>query len=151
MLLGMTLLLNAAPGDGHRNGMDSKGRGFDNEEFYEFMVFKMTRALDLTTKQAEKFFPLYNEMTKKERELRREYFNVMIKASELKSVDDKTLHDYQKAVTDIRSEEVEVKLKYFKKMEEILTPEQSLKFMFFEERFRRDLVDELQDRQKRKK
>lgn len=138
------------PNRGNNNKISYRHE-FDNEEFYEYMVFKMTRTLDLTPEQAEKFFPLYNRQMNKQKVMHNEYRNIMEDASELKKVNKKDLEQFQANVKAHRMNEVVQKMAFFDEVENILSPEQTLKYMFFEERFRRDLVDELQNRRKKNK
>lgn len=153
-----TLLLAVEPGcdqdRGPNRGQNEKTsyrHEFDNEEFYEYMIFQMTRTLDLTPEQAEKFFPLYNQQMKKQKAMHDEYKNIMKDASELKKVNKKDLEKFQENVKAHRMNEVVQKMEFFDEVENILSPEQTLRYMFFEERFRRDLVDELQNRHKKNK
>lgn len=110
----------------------------------EMRAFKkdfLSKQLDLSNEQREKFFPLYNAMEdeviklqQQTRQMSAEVDKKGEKASDLEL--DKTVD----AVYELKAKEGNIELKYLPKFKEILTPRQLLKLKKAEHKFTRELM-----------
>lgn len=117
------------------------------DKIEQLKIAFITKELDLTTEEAEKFWPAYNEMTtaiKKEKKSRRQ------KSNELKT-NFETLSDadIQKKATEILDSEIaEAKLKkeHTEKIAKIIGYKKAVKLLNVEQRFKKELLNKLNER-----
>src|SRR6056297_2345961 len=120
---------------------------FDNPKFYQYMVFRMTEYLELTPEQSENFFPIYNRHVKDERQIHKVRSLIAKESRERKKVSQSDVNGIRRQLDSLYAEQRKEKDRFYKEIDKILSPEQSLKYMFFEEKFRRELMEELKERQ----
>lgn len=117
-----------------------------DQPYYQFMVFRLTEVLDLAPGQAEKLFPILRPY----REEKQQYHNKMVTLSEeiyQKEILNKTdLEYYKKEIKQLQLKEIELDDAFYVKIETFLNPDQVVKFIFFEPRFRKELSNELRQR-----
>jgi Spy/CpxP family protein refolding chaperone len=118
------------------------------EKIEQLKIAFITKELDLTTQEAEKFWPVYNEMTaalKKEKKARREK-NAALKAN----FETLTEAEIEKQATDILDSEIaEAKLKkeHTEKIAEVIGYKKAVKLLSLEQRFKKELLKKLSERQ----
>ena len=111
--------------------------------------WKLTEYLDISEKQAEKFFPAVNELEKKlkdVRESKREYYlelEKMIESGEYKS---KRVYKITDELVDLNIEILNLKKEHLKNMNGILTPEQITKYAVFEKQFKKHLQNMINEK-----
>lgn len=95
------------------------------------LVGYITRQIDLTPAEAEKFWPLYNEMQTKKKELRKPFQDEMKSQREArKNGGEASDKDYQKLVAlslDYKVKDAELNKKYYEKFGKILPAEKVFK------------------------
>jgi Spy/CpxP family protein refolding chaperone len=112
------------------------------------LVAKQTQDLDLKPQQAEKFFPLQNEFHEKAEEAK-EAHNKRLRELRSAAKDDRSKFDVDAAIdSKIRMQGTIVRLesKFLKDTKGILSEEQRMKLLFFEERMRNNLSKKIEDR-----
>ncbi len=118
------------------------------EKIEQLKIAFITKELDLTAEEAEKFWPVYNEMTaalKKEKKARREK-NTALKAN-FETLTDAEIE--KKAIEILDSEIAEAKLKkeHTEKIAEAIGYKKAVKLLSVEQRFKRELLKKLNERQ----
>jgi hypothetical protein len=107
----------------------------------------ITKELSLTATEAEKFWPIYNEMDGKMKELRQNCRKIN---QESKETEDKMSNDdAKKKLTTLfenDQKELDLKKEYSEKFIKIIGEKRTLKLLSLEHEFRRVLLDRLKDR-----
>ena len=149
LLLVMLLFTALFAQDREKRAEMSKKEWQQNKDRKEVMlVAKQTQDLDLKPQQAEKFFPLQNEFHEKAEEAKEAHSK---RLRELRSAakDDRSKFDVDAAIdSKIRMQGTIVRLesKFLKDTKGILSEEQRMKLLFFEERMRNNLSKKIEDR-----
>lgn len=126
-------------------GMDSTRQ----EKVQQLKIAYITRELSLTSSEAEKFWPVYNEMDSKLKSNRKEKKK---KIQELKN-NSETLKDDEvkkrlNAIFDIESQELTIKKEYIDKIALVIGYKKSAKLLNLEQEFRRELLKRLNQQKK---
>ena len=120
------------------------------EQREAWIIGTMTKHLDLTSEQATKFFPLQNEFHKKSEEAKKAHSTTL---RELRSAakDDKSKFDVDAAINSkvrMKGTLARLESKFLKDTKGILTKDQRIKLLFFEERMKSNLSKEMKERSK---
>lgn len=124
--------------------IDGKGR---KERIAQLKIAFITKELDLTTDEAEKFWPLYNEMSssiKKERKTRKEKTKTLKANYETSSE-----ADIKKAtgeILDSQINEVTIRKDYMDKIAKVITYKKAVKLLSIEQKFKQELLNQLNER-----
>ena len=149
LLLVMLLFTALFAQDREKRAEMSKKEWQQNKDRKEVMlVAKQTQDLDLKPQQAEKFFPLQNEFHEKAEEAK-EVHNKRLRELRSEAKDDRSKFDVDAAIdSKIRMQGTIVRLesKFLKDTKGILSEEQRMKLLFFEERMRNNLSKKIEDR-----
>ncbi|MEC7919080.1 MAG: hypothetical protein VX852_03230 [Candidatus Neomarinimicrobiota bacterium] len=120
------------------------------EQREAWIIGTMTKHLDLTSEQATKFFPLQNEFHKKSEEAKKAHSTTL---RELRSAakDDRSKFDVDAAINSkvrMKGTLARLESKFLKDTKGILTKDQRIKLLFFEERMKSNLSKEMKERSK---
>jgi len=110
----------------------------------------ITKYLDLTTAEAEKFWPVYNEFIAKKEELIKKHKDEIIN----KNIDDMTDKEAETLVNQqiIQAQELlDLKKTYLMKYKEVLPIKKLAKLSDAEREFKKYLLDQLKEQNKNKK
>ncbi len=99
----------------------------------------ITDKVALTPDQAEKFWPLYHEFTKKRKELRKELKEALIEG--------KNREDLPAIDLKLRQQELDLEKKYSNQFLKVISPEQLINLHEAEHEFKRLLLRRIQQRQ----
>ena len=120
------------------------------EKLNAYKIGFFTKKLNLTTLEAEKFWPVYNEYQKQKNSIQQERFSLIRDFNKNES----TLSDLQlteigdKLVASI-AQESSLAVAFHKKLKEVLPPAKVIRFYQAENQYRAQLLNELQKRQQR--
>jgi len=107
----------------------------------------ITQELNLTTTEAEKFWPVYNEMDAKMKEIRQSCRKIN---QELRESEEKISNDDAKkklaTLFENDQKELDLKKEYSEKFIKIIGEKRTLKLLSLEHEFRRVLLERLKDR-----
>lgn len=107
----------------------------------------ITKELSLTTSEAEKFWPVYNEMDAKMKDLRQSSHKINV---ELRDSEDKLSNDDAKkklnTLFENEQKELDIKKEYSERFIKIIGEKRTLKLLSLEHEFRRALLERLKDR-----
>jgi hypothetical protein len=101
----------------------------------------ITERLELSSSEAEKFWPVYREYTEKRRELR-----LQLRDAKRKDANDKTLLDLD---LKIKQQELDLEKAYTQKLQKIIPPEKMLKLREAEIDFRKLILRQIERRRRR--
>lgn len=104
--------------------------------------------LALTTEEAEKFWPVYNEYDAKLEALRKERRGF---AKELKGIDDLTgdkAYELTEKILATEKKESDLRLEYLSKFADVLGKKKAAKVFIAEDKFKRELLKNIHEHQK---
>lgn len=129
----------------------SRFKAIENEK-----VAYIAKELNLTTKEAQSFFPLYNAYSNEIWDVRRAKARIQntksSKSSPSASVPNNSFRSgsgIRGSVIEYDAKEVEIKKEYWKKFSKVIGEARSSEFFEVEQRFRESLIKELKKRNKR--
>jgi len=113
------------------------------------MKWQLTEYLDITEKQAEKFFPKMNDYDKKIKEINlqikslKEEVELNIEKGTSSRMENRSMLE---RIERMEKDKIELKTQYLLSLDGILEPVQLSKLMVFEKKFKKTLRDELKKR-----
>lgn len=118
---------------------------FERLDAYKIAFY--TKRLNLTSQEAERFWPVYNEYQDKKNDIQQQRI-LLARNSNQNSVNmsDKELTDAGDKLISLHMEEANLALEFHKKFKEILSPEKVLRLYQAENQYRLTLLNELRDR-----
>jgi hypothetical protein len=123
------------------------------EQIKALKVAFLTTELNLTTSEAEKFWPIYNTFDDKQFELRHQKMKAFMKRMEDGSIDKMTEKEASSFINQIESTEEELFLlrkKFISALKSILPATKIIKLKKSEEDFNRKLLQQYRDKGPRK-
>ncbi|MCF7740300.1 MAG: hypothetical protein K9N00_00765 [Candidatus Marinimicrobia bacterium] len=121
------------------------------EKMEKFRTWEMTKFLDLTPEQSQKFFPELNKFEK-------EMFNNRIEVKNLIDTIEAKLdqenyqpshQDYKKYKSkfiELEKERISKRKNFLDNLDDILNTEQKIKYLIFDDKFKHDIMRKLRDR-----
>lgn len=126
-------------------GEVSAQKGGPNREKIETMkIGFITQKLDLTTEEAQKFWPVYNQFTNEMEKSRKDFRGKMME--EVKDIDNMTEAEANKALNDMinyKTAEVDLIKKYNAEFKKVLPSKKVVKLFMAEQEFKRELLKKL--------
>lgn len=130
---------NAAP----QQAMPNHSGQFSAAEYWKQQKAFFTEKAGLTEEESDAFFPLYNELQQKKRELSRETRRFMREAAAQGASEEQSLKAIEaQAETNIKIAELEKE--YLKKFKEVLPASKILKVQNAEEQFNSQILKDIQ-------
>jgi Skp family chaperone for outer membrane proteins len=124
----------------------------NNERIKALRTAHITQALDLTSAEAEKFWPIYNkhndQMEAIRRKERKEIMSVI--RGDMNSVSDEEANDLIDKMLAFKTSEIEHQKALVQELRGVIPPQKILRLRKAEEDFRRKLVETLRERRGRK-
>jgi len=110
----------------------------------------ITERLNLSSKQAQTFWPLYNELNSKKKELKIELAKakIDIQHSEL---NDENANAIIELYLNNQQKEVDLDREYMEKFKEVITPKQVVQLIKVEEDFKKMILQKLRERQQNRR
>lgn len=118
-----------------------QNRRMNMEEFENKKIEYITKEAELTKEEANKFFPIYNEPSKKKFELHRQHRQKIEKMKSSK--DNMSNEEYRKLLendVDVKLKEAELDKEYSSKLDEVIAPEKLYKAQQAERKFMQDAI-----------
>lgn len=128
---------------GNSQGDDKEDR---DDKIERLKIAFITQKLDLTSEEAEKFWPIYNEMEKKIKELRKA--NRSIDKELYDNYDKLSDEDAKKKLNTIfenETKETTIRKEYAEKIAKVIGSKRTLKLLSLEHEFRRELLETLRE------
>jgi hypothetical protein len=116
------------------------------EKLNAYKIAFFTKRLNLTSREAEKFWPVYNEFQEKRNNIQKErvQLNRNVNQNEL-NLSEKELIDAGDKIVNLQVQEANLALEYHKKFKEILSPAKVVRLYQAENQYRVQLLNELKD------
>lgn len=123
----------------------------DDEKIKALKVAFFTKELDLSEKEAQKFWPVYNKHTKIYEDLRaNEWASVKARMDEINSLCDedanKLLDDYQ----DYQTKRLTIRLDYIQDLEKVISAKKIMLLRKAEYEFNKNLLKQYQENEAKK-
>ena len=131
-LIASTLVVNAQK----RNG---------KEQIEAARIAMISKKIGLTPKQAEKFWPMYNEYRAKRQEIRKE-FNNKRKDFDASNASEEQRKSMLKLGHSFKQRQLDLEKKYSDRLLNVINSKQALQLRRSEEQFRKMLLKKLQER-----
>jgi len=119
----------------------------DREKLEAYKIAFFTKRLDLSPREAEKFWPLYNDYQKRKTEIQRDrtqlnrQFNL-----DAANMSEKELIAAGDRFIELQVAETELAVTFHKNIKTVLTPEKVLRLYQSENQYRLQLLKQLQER-----
>jgi hypothetical protein len=126
-----------------------KGEGkAKKEKIQEMKIAYITKELDLSATEAEKFWPVYNEMGKKVKESRKAKRELIKDLNtNLETLSEAEVKTKVDAIQQKESDELKLKKEYGDKIGGIIGYKKAVKLVSLERKFKEELLKELKKRQ----
>jgi hypothetical protein len=125
----------------------------DRKDKLETMhIAYLTQKLDLTTEEAEKFWPVYNQYKADMEQLRKERMDNVEAVKKAGGIDNMSDGDVQKLIaseTDIETRQLDLRKQYVEKFKQVIPVRKVAKFFIAEDGFKRYLLNQLRQRRER--
>ncbi|MEL6535444.1 MAG: Spy/CpxP family protein refolding chaperone [Bacteroidota bacterium] len=135
-LMGISWGAWAQPGEGRRSARQ--------QEMESARIAFLTQKLDLTSEQAQQFWPIYFELEDKRREIRKSLRDTRMEAGAEFSEEEAS--NMIVAFQDMRQKELTLEKEYSQKMLGVLSARQVVKLLRAEEEFRQYVIQQLRER-----
>ena len=121
--------------------------GKKKEQIEALRMAFITNKLELTGKEAQQFWPVYNEYQDKLEALRKtRKMEIRQESGKLETITDQEAEQIIEAELGLRAKEVELNKTYFAKFKQVLSAKKVLKLMRAEEEFKKELIKQLKDK-----
>lgn len=104
--------------------------------------------LALTTEEAEKFWPIYNEYEAKIEEIRKERRGYSKELKTINDLSDDKAYELTEKILDCDTKEAALRKEYLAKFAEVLGKKKAAKVFYAEEKFKRELLKEIHHQNK---
>jgi len=126
--------------------MAGKAQNTTREKLDAYRVGFFTKKMNLTSQEAEKFWPAYNDYQKKKNELQRERIMLVRDFNQNESaLSDKELTEIGDNLIATFSRENEMAQDFHKKLRELLSPDKVIRYYQAENQWKAQLLNELQE------
>lgn len=114
------------------------------EKIEQLKIAFITKELDLTSEEAEKFWPVYNEMSDKLSEKRKagKKLNKELRDN-FDTLTEDEIKTKSEAILDNEIEQVKLKKEYHAKIAEVIGYKKATKLLSLEQRFKRELLQQM--------
>ncbi len=123
-------------------GFAQRPNGKAKDRLESYQVAFITEKLSLSTEEAQKFWPVYNQYREQTKKIRQEGSNV-------KSVDDMTdteAEQFIKSSLDRESRELELRKEFIQKLRGVLSPRKIARLQGLEKEFKKELLEKARER-----
>ncbi len=132
LLLVVVLSSSLAFSQGHKEKMSPEAR----EKLESQKISYITQQVDITPEQAQVFWPLYNELTKKKRAFHHEFRQLLDKLKdEAENLPEEELVKISDRTADLKVERAKMEREYYYKFKEVLSTKQLLNLNLAEKQF----------------
>ncbi len=120
------------------------------EKVENMIIWRLTEDLDLTTNQAEKFFPRFREHRKSLEELGKQE-REMIANIDSEEPSKKDVKKMIEEISKLRQNRIELESEFVLSLDDVLAPDQMIRLGIFKQRMMMEIRGEMQDGKGKKK
>lgn len=125
---------------------NKKKREERRERIHAQKIAFISTELDLTPEEAQVFWPVYNAYEAEIKEVRTERKKYMKELRHAEDLSDERAYELFELIFEAEKKESDIRLKYLKKFSEVLGKKKGAKVFIAEEKFKRELLDKVRDR-----
>ncbi|MFZ5551535.1 MAG: Spy/CpxP family protein refolding chaperone [Bacteroidota bacterium] len=140
----MTLLLLLSAAVTMVNAQPGGGKGEKKEKLEALRVAFITKELNLTPEEAEKFWPLYNQREAEQEAVRKELRD-QVKGKNIDEMTDAEVEKLIEKQLELRQKELDIDKKYAAKLKEVLPVKKVAKLPQAEKKFREEVIQQWKD------
>ncbi len=129
---------------GYREARAQGGGGGKKEKIEALRIAFITQRLDLTSKEAQVFWPVYNEYLDKLETLRKSFKQQYNKNTDFDFKTDKEAEAYINAEINLKQKEAEYFKEYYERIKKVLPLKKVAQLRRAEEDFKKELLHQLQ-------
>lgn len=119
---------------------------YSQEKVKQLKIAYITKELNLSTQEAEKFWPIYNEMETKMKTLRKDRRKIALNLEQnADSLSTDMIKKNTNALFDSELAEVNLRKEYYAKIGEVIGYKKSTKLLKVEREFKKELLMKLKD------
>ncbi len=123
-----------------------KAQATPREKLETYRIGFFTKKINLTSAEAEKFWPAYNDYQKQKNELQQKRRELIMDFNQNGStLSDKELTEIGDKLAGTLSEESEMAMTFHNKLRELLPPEKVIRYYQAENQWKAQLLNELQE------
>ncbi|HOK25474.1 MAG TPA: hypothetical protein PLX87_02990 [Bacteroidales bacterium] len=116
------------------------------DRLYAYKVAFLTKRLNLTPEEAQRFWPVYNELQVKKNELQKERTSIIRRAAQNElNMSEKELTEAADRLVSLELQDANLTAEYHKKFREILSPVKIIRLYQAENQYRLELLRELRN------
>lgn len=116
------------------------------EKLNNYRIGFFTKKLNLTSQEAEKFWPVYNEYQSQRNQIQTEKMKINRQFNQNESsLSDKQLEDMGDKFVDLIVQESNLAVDFHKKLKEVLAPSKVIRYYQAENQYKLQLLNELQN------
>ena len=148
-MLSFTIAQKDTRGDFDQDSWSNDGTT-RSERRESMVIWRLTEDLDLSSEQAEKFFPRFrehrvslHEFNKDERKI---LMDVRVKIRDKEEISKSEMERTLKKVAELRKDRVDLEYKFILGMGDILNPNQMVKLSVFKQRLMNEMQGNMRDR-----
>jgi paraquat-inducible protein B len=121
------------------------------EKLNSYKIGFFTKKLNLTSAEAEKFWPVYNEYQKQKNQIQLDRISLIRNFNQNEgNLSDSQMTEIGDKLVSAITQESALAVSFHKKLKEVLPPEKVIRFYQAENQFKAQLLNELQGRQKQR-
>ena len=121
-----------------------------SKKMENMIVWRLTDELDLTTDQAEKFFPRFKKHRKGLEEIARQEREI-IKNIDREDLNKKDVKKMIEKISKLRQTRIELEAEFVLSLDNVLAPSQMIRLGVFKQRMMMEMGEEMRDRKAKKK
>lgn len=141
----VTFILISGFANAQPPGKDHKNR---KEKIEQLKIAFITKELELTTDEAEKFWPIYNEMSDKIHEQKKEERELQKELKEnFDTLSEEDVKSKSQTILDHEIKQAELKKEYHEKIAGVIGYKKATKLLSLEQQFKRELLQHVKGRQ----
>ena len=124
-----------------------KERPNKKEKIEQLKIAFITKELELTTDEAEKFWPVYNEMSEKIQEKKKEERKLQKELKDnFETLSEEDIKSKSQSILSNELQQTEVKMEYHDKIADVIGYKKATKLLSLEQRFKRELLEQMKGR-----
>ncbi len=118
------------------------------EKIEQLKIAFITKELEFTTDEAEKFWPVYNEMSDKIHEKKKEERKLQMELKEnFETLSEADIKSKSQSILNNEIEQAKLKKEYHDKIADVIGYKKATKLLSLEQRFKRELLEQMKGRQ----
>ena len=143
LILGISLILISVATWAQPAQQQNRQPRFDPQKFQQMMENELAKAAELTVDEAKAFFPLYNELRKKQRDMGMQIYQLKANAP----TDSKGAATTVSKINTLKVEMAELEQEYYKRIMKVVPANKIIKVMRAEDKFHQRMVQNTRGRQ----